>query len=100
MGPSDRPFFKYFFLTLNIPKAFHLVYLPQVLIKVKLLHYLNLKMGSEEIQTDFMTLTRFMLEEQSRCEGATGEMTQLLNSLMTAIKAISSAVRKAGISKL
>lgn len=57
-------------------------------------------MGSEEIQTDFMTLTRFMLEEQSRCEGATGEMTQLLNSLMTAIKAISSAVRKAGISKL
>ncbi|XP_022105271.1 fructose-1,6-bisphosphatase 1-like [Acanthaster planci] len=57
-------------------------------------------MGSEELQTDFMTMTRFMLEEQSRCEGATGELTQLLNSLMTAIKAISSAVRKAGISKL
>ncbi|XP_038072128.1 fructose-1,6-bisphosphatase 1-like [Patiria miniata] len=57
-------------------------------------------MGSEAIQTDFMTMTRFMLEEQKRCEGATGELTQLLNSLMTAIKAISSAVRKAGISKL
>ena len=47
-----------------------------------------------------MTLTRFVLEEQRRFPGATGELTQLLNSLLTAIKAVSSAVRKAGIAKL
>ncbi|XP_033110743.1 fructose-1,6-bisphosphatase isozyme 2-like [Anneissia japonica] len=52
------------------------------------------------METDFMTLTRFMLEEQSRCEGATGEMTQLLNAISTAVKAVSSAVRKAGMAKL
>ncbi|XP_030832557.1 fructose-1,6-bisphosphatase 1 [Strongylocentrotus purpuratus] len=52
------------------------------------------------VDTDFMTLTRFMIEEQTRCEGATGEMTQLLNSIATAVKAISSNVRKAGISRL
>ena len=57
-------------------------------------------MSQQALDTDFMTLTRFMLEEQTRCEGATGEMTQLLNSLVTAIKAISNAVKRAGIAKL
>ena len=57
-------------------------------------------MSNPQIDTNFMTLTRFMLEEQTRCEGATGEMTQLLNSLVTAIKAIANAVKRAGISKL
>ncbi|XP_072038306.1 fructose-1,6-bisphosphatase 1-like [Amphiura filiformis] len=57
-------------------------------------------MSSQPIDTNFMTLTRFMLEEQTRCEGATGEMTQLLNSLVTAIKAIANAVKRAGIAKL
>lgn len=52
------------------------------------------------LQTDFMTLTRFVLEEQRRFPSATGELTQLLNALLTAIKAVSSAVRKAGIAKL
>ncbi|XP_071964878.1 fructose-1,6-bisphosphatase 1-like [Antedon mediterranea] len=52
------------------------------------------------METDFMTLTRFMLEEQGRCDGATGEMTQLLNAICTAVKAVSSAVRKAGMAKL
>ncbi|XP_022106776.1 fructose-1,6-bisphosphatase 1-like [Acanthaster planci] len=57
-------------------------------------------MSEGALQTDFMTLTRFVLEEQRKIPGATGELTQLLNSLLTAIKAVSSAVRKAGIAKL
>jgi fructose-1,6-bisphosphatase I len=47
-----------------------------------------------------MTLTRFVLEEQRRIPIATGDLTQLLNSIQTAVKAVSSAVRKAGIAKL
>ncbi|XP_071794926.1 fructose-1,6-bisphosphatase 1-like [Asterias amurensis] len=57
-------------------------------------------MSGGALQTDFMTLTRFVLEEQRRFPSATGELTQLLNALLTAIKAVSSAVRKAGIAKL
>lgn len=49
--------------------------------------------------TDISTLTRFVMEEGRKARG-TGEMTQLLNSLCTAVKAISSAVRKAGIAQL
>ncbi|XP_064411879.1 fructose-1,6-bisphosphatase 1 [Latimeria chalumnae] len=49
--------------------------------------------------TNVQTLTRFVLEEGRRAKG-TGELTQLLNSLCTAVKAISSAVRKAGIANL
>ncbi|KAL1784472.1 fructose-1,6-bisphosphatase 1, partial [Sigmodon hispidus] len=49
--------------------------------------------------TDINTLTRFVMEE-GRKAGGTGEMTQVLNSLCAAIKAISSAVRKAGIAQL
>lgn len=47
-----------------------------------------------------MTLTRFVLAEQRKVPTATGELTQLLNSLQTAVKSISTAVRKAGITKL
>lgn len=50
--------------------------------------------------TNCMTLTRFVLAEQRKVPGATGELTTLLNNIQTAIKAISSAVRKAGIAKL
>ncbi|XP_058421459.1 fructose-1,6-bisphosphatase 1 isoform X1 [Diceros bicornis minor] len=49
--------------------------------------------------TDIVTLTRFVMEEGRKARG-TGEMTQLLNSLCTAVKAISTAVRKAGIAHL
>ena len=54
----------------------------------------------EEVDVDTMTLTRFVLNEQRKIEGATGSLTLLLNSLLTAIKAISSAVRKAGFANL
>lgn len=52
------------------------------------------------IDTDCMTMTRFLLAEQRKHPEATGDMTQLMNAILTAIKAISSAVRKAGISQL
>uniref|UniRef100_A0A9J7YXE5 Fructose-1,6-bisphosphatase 1 n=2 Tax=Cyprinus carpio TaxID=7962 RepID=A0A9J7YXE5_CYPCA len=49
--------------------------------------------------TNVVTLTRFVLEEGRKAKG-TGELTTLLNSMCTAIKAISTAVRKAGIANL
>jgi len=52
------------------------------------------------IQTDCLTLARFVLSEQRKVPGATGDLTTLLQNLSTAIKAISSAVRKAGIAQL
>lgn len=54
----------------------------------------------DDVNVDAMTLTRFVLNEQRKIEGATGSLTLLLNSLLTAIKAISTAVRKAGFAKL
>lgn len=51
-------------------------------------------------ETDMLTLTRFVMEKGRRTKGATGELTQLLNSMLTAIKAISSAVRKAGLAHM
>ncbi|KAK5602578.1 Fructose-1,6-bisphosphatase isozyme 2, partial [Crenichthys baileyi] len=50
--------------------------------------------------TDVWTLTRFIIETGRQAKGATGEMTQLLTAMLTAIKAISSAVRKAGLAHL
>jgi len=50
--------------------------------------------------TDVWTLTRFVIETGRQAKGATGELTQLINSMLTAIKAISSAVRKAGLAHL
>lgn len=47
-----------------------------------------------------MTLTRFVLQEQRKFKHATGDLSQLLNCIQTAVKACSSAVRKAGIAKL
>jgi fructose-1,6-bisphosphatase I len=47
-----------------------------------------------------MTITRFFLEQQRSHPGASGELTQLFNSILVAVKAIQSAVRRAGIAKL
>ncbi|KAK6032615.1 fructose-1,6-bisphosphatase [Ostertagia ostertagi] len=52
------------------------------------------------IETDSMTLQRFVLAEQRKHPEATGDLTNLLTSLLTAFKAISSAVRKAGLANL
>ncbi|KAL1453580.1 hypothetical protein WDU94_009911, partial [Cyamophila willieti] len=56
--------------------------------------------SANPIDTNCMTLTRFVLEQQKHVPNATGELTQLLVSIQTAVKAISSAVRKAGIAHL
>jgi fructose-1,6-bisphosphatase I len=50
-----------------------------------------------QMDTNCMTVSRFIIEKQREAEGATGELTTLLNSLMTAIKAVSNAVRRAGV---
>lgn len=70
------------------------------------------------IETDSVTLQRFVLNEQKRYPEASGDLTTLLTSLLTAVKvrksrladliycpsprsqAISSAVRKAGLAQL
>ena len=52
------------------------------------------------IDTAPITLTRYTLEKQKKIPSATGDFTNLINSLQTAVKAVSSAVRKAGISRL
>jgi fructose-1,6-bisphosphatase I len=52
------------------------------------------------IDTNCMTLTRYTLAEQRKIPGASGDLTQLLISVQSAVKAISSAVRRAGISHL
>uniref|UniRef100_A0A3Q3F8M9 Fructose-1,6-bisphosphatase 1 n=1 Tax=Labrus bergylta TaxID=56723 RepID=A0A3Q3F8M9_9LABR len=49
--------------------------------------------------TNVVTMTRFVMEEGRKAKG-TGELTTLLSSLCTAVKAISCAVRKAGIAHL
>lgn len=56
---------------------------------------------AQAIDTNSMTMTRFVImQQQKHSNEATGELTTLLNALMTAVKATSSAVRKAGIAKL
>jgi len=52
------------------------------------------------LDTDYMTMTRFILAEQKKFPHATGDLTQLMTALLTAIKAVSSAVRKAGLAQL
>lgn len=52
------------------------------------------------MNTNCMTLTRFVLKEQRKHPDASGELTQLINGIIVAVKAIQSAVRKAGIAKL
>jgi len=52
------------------------------------------------IDTDCMTLNRFILQEQRNHPTATGDLTNLLTSILTAVKAISTAVRRAGMTKM
>lgn len=54
----------------------------------------------DTFDTNCMTLTRFLIAEQRKYPSATGELTTLLNALQTAIKSVSSAVRKAGMTNL
>ncbi|EEB16006.1 Fructose-1,6-bisphosphatase, putative [Pediculus humanus corporis] len=56
--------------------------------------------NGQQFDSNCMTLTRFVLAEQKKYKHAIGDLTQLLTSIQTAIKAVSTAVRKAGIAKL
>ena len=53
-------------------------------------------MAKDYLDTDMVTLTGF-ITEKGREVGGTGELTQLLNSICTAVKAIGTRVRRAGI---
>lgn len=56
--------------------------------------------GQVTFEPNLMTLTRFLIAEQRKYPSATGELTTLLNALQTAVKSVSSAVRKAGMTNL
>merc|ERR1711862_877119 len=58
-------------------------------------------MAQETMDTNCMTLTRFILAEQKKyAPNGTGDLTQLLSSIQSACKGGSTAVRRAGISNL
>jgi len=58
-------------------------------------------MSREAMDTNCMTLTRFILAEQKKyAPSGTGDLTQLLSSIQSACKAVATAVRRAGISNL
>merc|ERR1711862_826134 len=58
-------------------------------------------MAQETMDTNCMTLTRFILAEQKKyAPNGTGDLTQLLSSIQSACKGVSTAVRRAGISNL
>jgi len=59
-----------------------------------------MSMAGSGIDTDCMTLARWLLGEQRKHPHAQGDLTQLMTAILTAVKATSSAVRKAGIAKL
>lgn len=56
--------------------------------------------SGQQIDTNCMTLTRYILREQKKHPHATGELTMLMMGIQAAVKSISNAVRKAGIAAL
>ena len=52
------------------------------------------------IDTDPVTLTRFILAEQHKHPEASGDLTIMMSSIQLACKTIATAVRKAGIAGL
>ncbi|XP_042475079.1 fructose-1,6-bisphosphatase, cytosolic-like [Macadamia integrifolia] len=55
---------------------------------------------AEAHQTDLMTITRFVLNEQSRYPESRGDLTILLSHIVLGCKYVCSAVNKAGLAKL
>ena len=51
--------------------------------------------GNESINTDIITLTRFLTEEQVKHKEATGDFTLLCHALQFAFKSISHYIRRA-----
>lgn len=57
-------------------------------------HDHSISIQKEHLMRNTTTLTRFIIEEQRRVVGATGDFTSLLNDVVTAIKVIANAVNK------
>ncbi|CAK8691104.1 unnamed protein product [Clavelina lepadiformis] len=53
-----------------------------------------------KLDADMITLTRYVTERGRQIKEATGELTQLLNAICTAVKAIGTNVRRAGLINL
>ncbi|KAL1625070.1 Fructose-1,6-bisphosphatase [Neofusicoccum ribis] len=56
--------------------------------------------GQEKINTDIITLTRFLTEEQVKVKEATGDFTLLCHALQFAFKSISYYIRRASLINL
>ncbi|XP_024169612.1 fructose-1,6-bisphosphatase, cytosolic isoform X2 [Rosa chinensis] len=56
--------------------------------------------AAEAHRTDLMTITRFVLNEQSKYPEARGDFTMLLNHIVIGCKFVCSTVSKAGLAKL
>ena len=56
--------------------------------------------AAEAQRTDLMTITRHVLNEQSRHPESRGDFTILLSHLVLGCKFVASAVNKAGLAKL
>ncbi|KAK4945370.1 Fructose-1,6-bisphosphatase, partial [Elasticomyces elasticus] len=56
--------------------------------------------GAEKINTDIVTLTRFLTEEQSRHKEATGDFTLLCHALQFSFKSIAYYIRRATLINL
>ncbi|KAE8727841.1 Fructose-1,6-bisphosphatase, cytosolic [Hibiscus syriacus] len=55
---------------------------------------------ADAYRTDFMTITRFVLNEQSKYPESRGDFTILLNHIVLGCKFVCTAVNKAGLAKL
>jgi len=53
--------------------------------------------GTENINVDIITLTRFLTEEQSKHKEATGDFTLLCHALQFAFKSIAYYIRRASL---
>jgi fructose-1,6-bisphosphatase I len=56
--------------------------------------------ATDAMRTDLMTITRHMLNEQSRFLEARGDLTILLNNIVLGCKFVCSSISKAGLAKL
>jgi len=57
-------------------------------------------MSDSSIDTDCMTLNRFMLQEQRKLPPGSDDYTHLINAIVSAVKATATAVRRAGLTNL
>ena len=56
--------------------------------------------AADTFRTDLMTITRHVLNEQSRHPESRGDLTILLSHIVLGCKFVASAVNKAGLAKL